>query len=93
MAASLELRDEVLARLGVAPAKRVAFENFTGQRHPPSLHPEASKPSTENDSSYVNAVELMVDGGAMGAPFGAPCKNRAHSSVSAASIAEAAWRI
>jgi NAD(P)-dependent dehydrogenase (short-subunit alcohol dehydrogenase family) len=24
-----------------------------------------------DDSSYVNAVELMVDGGAMGAPFGA----------------------
>jgi len=24
------------------------------------------------DSSYVNAVELMVDGGATGAPFGAP---------------------
>ena len=25
-----------------------------------------------DDSSYVNAVELMVDGGATGAPFGAP---------------------
>lgn len=25
-----------------------------------------------NDSSYVNAVELVVDGGATGAPFGAP---------------------
>jgi len=25
-----------------------------------------------NDSSYVNAVELMVDGGATGAPWGAP---------------------
>ena len=24
------------------------------------------------DSSYVNAIELMVDGGATGAPFGAP---------------------
>jgi len=24
------------------------------------------------DSSYVSAVELMVDGGATGAPFGAP---------------------
>jgi NAD(P)-dependent dehydrogenase (short-subunit alcohol dehydrogenase family) len=24
------------------------------------------------DSSYVNAVELMVDGGMTGAPFGAP---------------------
>ena len=24
------------------------------------------------DSSYINAVELMVDGGATGAPFGAP---------------------
>ena len=25
-----------------------------------------------DDSSYVNAVELMVDGGFTGAPFGAP---------------------
>ena len=25
-----------------------------------------------DDSSYVNAVELMVDGGATGAPWGAP---------------------
>ncbi len=25
-----------------------------------------------DDSSYVNAVELVVDGGATGAPFGAP---------------------
>jgi NAD(P)-dependent dehydrogenase (short-subunit alcohol dehydrogenase family) len=25
-----------------------------------------------DDSSYVNAVELMVDGGVTGAPFGAP---------------------
>jgi len=25
-----------------------------------------------DDSSYVNAIELMVDGGATGAPFGAP---------------------
>jgi NAD(P)-dependent dehydrogenase (short-subunit alcohol dehydrogenase family) len=25
-----------------------------------------------DDSSYVNSVELMVDGGATGAPFGAP---------------------
>jgi NAD(P)-dependent dehydrogenase (short-subunit alcohol dehydrogenase family) len=25
-----------------------------------------------DDSSYINAVELMVDGGATGAPFGAP---------------------
>jgi NAD(P)-dependent dehydrogenase (short-subunit alcohol dehydrogenase family) len=25
-----------------------------------------------DDSSYVNAVELMVDGGATGAPLGAP---------------------
>jgi NAD(P)-dependent dehydrogenase (short-subunit alcohol dehydrogenase family) len=25
-----------------------------------------------NDSSYINAVELMVDGGTTGAPFGAP---------------------
>lgn len=25
-----------------------------------------------DDSSYVNAVELMVDGGITGAPFGAP---------------------
>jgi len=25
-----------------------------------------------DDSSYVNTVELMVDGGATGAPFGAP---------------------
>jgi NAD(P)-dependent dehydrogenase (short-subunit alcohol dehydrogenase family) len=25
-----------------------------------------------DDSSYVNAVELMVDGGATGTPFGAP---------------------
>jgi NAD(P)-dependent dehydrogenase (short-subunit alcohol dehydrogenase family) len=24
------------------------------------------------DSSYINAVELVVDGGATGAPFGAP---------------------
>jgi NAD(P)-dependent dehydrogenase (short-subunit alcohol dehydrogenase family) len=24
------------------------------------------------DSSYINAVELMVDGGVTGAPFGAP---------------------
>ena len=24
------------------------------------------------DSSYINAVELMVDGGLTGAPFGAP---------------------
>ena len=24
------------------------------------------------DSSYVNAIELMVDGGMTGAPFGAP---------------------
>ena len=28
------------------------------------------------DSSYVNAVELMVDGGATGAPFGAPIFRR-----------------
>jgi len=28
------------------------------------------------DSSYVNAVELMVDGGATGAPFGAPILRR-----------------
>ena len=25
-----------------------------------------------DDSSYINAVELMVDGGLTGAPFGAP---------------------
>ena len=25
-----------------------------------------------DDSSYINAIELMVDGGATGAPFGAP---------------------
>jgi hypothetical protein len=25
-----------------------------------------------DDSSYINAVQLMVDGGATGAPFGAP---------------------
>ena len=25
-----------------------------------------------DDSSYINAVELVVDGGATGAPFGAP---------------------
>jgi NAD(P)-dependent dehydrogenase (short-subunit alcohol dehydrogenase family) len=25
-----------------------------------------------DDSAYINAVELMVDGGLMGAPFGAP---------------------
>jgi NAD(P)-dependent dehydrogenase (short-subunit alcohol dehydrogenase family) len=25
-----------------------------------------------DDSSYINAAELMVDGGLMGAPFGAP---------------------
>ena len=25
-----------------------------------------------DDSSYINAVELMVDGGMTGAPFGAP---------------------
>jgi hypothetical protein len=25
-----------------------------------------------SDSSYINAVELMVDGGATGAPFAAP---------------------
>ena len=25
-----------------------------------------------DDSSYVNAIELVVDGGATGAPFGAP---------------------
>ena len=25
-----------------------------------------------DDSSYINAVELLVDGGATGAPFGAP---------------------
>ena len=25
-----------------------------------------------DDSSYINAVELMVDGGLSGAPFGAP---------------------
>ena len=25
-----------------------------------------------DDSSYINAVELMVDGGATGAPWGAP---------------------
>jgi NAD(P)-dependent dehydrogenase (short-subunit alcohol dehydrogenase family) len=24
------------------------------------------------DSSYINAIELVVDGGATGAPFGAP---------------------
>src|SRR6266481_5743801 len=29
-----------------------------------------------DDSSYVNAVELMVDGGATGASFGAPINNR-----------------
>lgn len=27
---------------------------------------------TSEDSSYINAVELMVDGGLTGAPFGAP---------------------
>src|ERR1700741_3831322 len=27
---------------------------------------------SSDDSSYINAVELMVDGGATGAPFGAP---------------------
>ena len=25
-----------------------------------------------DDSSYINAIELMVDGGATGAPWGAP---------------------
>ncbi len=25
-----------------------------------------------NDSSYINAAELMVDGGMTGAPFGTP---------------------
>jgi len=25
-----------------------------------------------DDSSYINAIELVVDGGAAGAPFGAP---------------------
>jgi NAD(P)-dependent dehydrogenase (short-subunit alcohol dehydrogenase family) len=25
-----------------------------------------------DDSSYINAIELVVDGGATGAPFGAP---------------------
>ena len=25
-----------------------------------------------DDSSYINAIELMVDGGLTGAPFGAP---------------------
>jgi NAD(P)-dependent dehydrogenase (short-subunit alcohol dehydrogenase family) len=25
-----------------------------------------------SDSSYINAIELMVDGGATGAPFAAP---------------------
>ena len=30
-----------------------------------------------DDSSYVNAVELMVDGGATGAPFGAPMIQKA----------------
>jgi NAD(P)-dependent dehydrogenase (short-subunit alcohol dehydrogenase family) len=27
-----------------------------------------------DDSSYINAVELLVDGGATGAPWGAPIR-------------------
>ena len=32
----------------------------------------AERVFASEDSSHVNAVELMVDGGATGAPFGAP---------------------
>ena len=53
-------------------AKYISSVNPLGRWGEPEEIAKAALFLDSDDSSYVNAVELMVDGGATGAPFGAP---------------------
>jgi NAD(P)-dependent dehydrogenase (short-subunit alcohol dehydrogenase family) len=56
------------AELAKAMSSRIALGRW---REPEELA-KAVLFLASDDSSYINAIELMVDGGATGAPWGAP---------------------
>ena len=61
-------------------AKLAKFFSFCGSAGPLGRAGRSCRSRAllaSDDSSYVNAVELMVDGGATGAPFGAPIIQKA----------------
>ena len=39
-----------------------------------------------DDSSFINAIELMVDGGATGAPWGAPISRTTTSTITSTKV-------
>jgi NAD(P)-dependent dehydrogenase (short-subunit alcohol dehydrogenase family) len=68
-----QTQGEVMKLAG--PAKLADFVSSAiplGRREEPEELAKAVLFLASDDSSYVNAVELMVDGGATGAPWGAP---------------------
>lgn len=65
-------------RAGASSEESARLEKFFSSAVPQGRWGEAEEVAkavlflASDDSSYVNAVELIVDGGATGAPFGAP---------------------
>jgi hypothetical protein len=69
---------EILPRASISTDESAKLAKFFSSAVPLGRWGEAKDVANavlflaSDDSSYVNAVELMVDGGATGAPFGAP---------------------